>query len=99
LTKPARFTAQARREFVQALREMEHPSAAERLARAVENAARHIGRHPALGRIELALADTRYRFWSLSGFPYLLVYRPDPTPLVVRFVHTARDLPSVLSGL
>ena len=99
MTKPAQFTAQARREFVRALRDMEHPAAAERLQRDVENAARRIGRHPALGRVEPALADTRYRFWSLSGFPYLLVYRPDPAPLIVRFVHTARDLPSVLSGL
>ena len=53
-----------------------------------------------MGRLEPALADARYRFWSISGFPYLLVYRPDTEPpSIVRFVHTARDLPVVLATL
>jgi toxin ParE1/3/4 len=79
---------------------MQHATAAEKLKRLVEEAARRIGRHPMLGRHEPALADERYRFWSVPGFPYLLVYRPDRSPVsIVRFVHTARDLPVLLAEL
>lgn len=74
--------------------------AAERLQRQVAAAAHRIGGNPALGRRNAALADARYRFWSVSGFCYLIVYRSDTTPpAIVRFVHTARDLPRVLAPL
>ncbi len=100
MTEPARFAAPARREFVRVLREMEHANAAEHLRRGVEDAARRIGRNPMIGRLEPSLADARYRFWSIAGFPYLLVYRPDTRPpSIVRFVHAARDLPTVLARL
>ena len=100
MTQPARFTAQAQREFLQALRQMEHAPAAEMLRRTVEDAARRLGQHPQIGRLEPALADACYRFWSISGFPYLLAYRPDTSPpSIIRFVHTARDLPVVLAKL
>ena len=100
MSQPARFAAQAQREFVQALGQMEHASAAERLRCMVEDAARLLGQHPEMGRQEPSLADSRYRFWSIAGFPYLLVYRPDTVPpSVVRFVNTARDLPIVLARL
>jgi toxin ParE1/3/4 len=79
---------------------MEHAAAAQRLRDAVELAARLIGERPLLGRHEPALTDARYRFWSVAGFPYLIVYRPDLSPpSIVRFVHTARDLPKALAGL
>lgn len=97
---PARFTGVARREFAKALRDMEHATAAERLKRSVAEVARLIGAHPAMGRREAKLADTRFRFWSVSGFPYLMVYRPDTSPpSIVRFVHTARDLGPLLADL
>jgi plasmid stabilization system protein ParE len=100
LTGPARFAGVARREFAKALRDTDHATAAERLKRTVDEAARLIGRHPALGRFEPKLADTRFRFWSVSGFPYLMVYRPDTSPpSIVRFVHTARDLGPLLTKL
>jgi toxin ParE1/3/4 len=79
---------------------MEHAVAAERLRDAVDLAARRIGERPLLGRQEPALADARYRFWSVPGFPYLIVYRPDLSPpSIVRFVHSARDLPKALADL
>ena len=66
----------------------------------VDDAARLIGLRPAIGRHEPRLADTRFRFWSVSGFPYLMVYRPDTVPpSIVRFVHTARDLDPLLAEL
>jgi toxin ParE1/3/4 len=48
-------------------------------------------------RIRLELAPRRYRFWSLRGFPYLLVYDAEAEPpIILRFVHQSRDLPGVL---
>jgi hypothetical protein len=44
-----------------------------------------------------AVRPARYRFWPLRWFPYLLVYDADSAPPhVVRFIHTARDLPAAL---
>lgn len=100
MTQPARFSGVARQEFVKALQEMEHATAAEKLRRVVGEAAGRIGRYPAIGRHEPELADARYRFWSVPGFPYLLVYRPDRSPpSIVRFVHTSRDLLPLLADL
>jgi plasmid stabilization system protein ParE len=56
LSEPARFTPAARREFTRVLNDMGHAAAAERLKRVVEQAARRIGDHPALGRHELVRA-------------------------------------------
>ena len=79
---------------------MEHAVAAERRKQVVERSAQRIGERPLLGRFEPALADQRYRFLSVSGFPYLIVYRPDTMPpSIVRFVHTARDLSALLANL
>ena len=79
---------------------MEHAAPAQRLRQNVERAARRIGERPLIGRRDLALADARYRFWSVPGFPYLIVYRPDTSPpSIVRFVHTARDLAPLLADL
>lgn len=100
MTAPARFAGAARREFSKALRDRDHATAAERLKPTVDEAARLIGRHPAIGRFEPKLADTRFRFWSVSGFPYLMVYRPSTSPAsIVRLVHTARDLGQLLAEL
>ena len=79
---------------------MEHAAAAQRLQQVVERAARRIGERPLIGRRDLTLADARFRFWSVSGFPYVIVYRPDTSPpSIVRFVHTARDLAPLLADL
>jgi toxin ParE1/3/4 len=100
LTSPARFAGLARREFAKALRDMEHQAAAERLKRQVAEAARLIGSRPFIGRQEPKLAGEHFRFWSVSGFPYLIVYRPDTTPpSIVRLVHSARDLGPLLADL
>lgn len=100
MTTPARFAGVARREFAKALRDMEHANAADKLKRCVAEAARLIGSHPEMGRLEPKLADSRFRFWTVSGFPYLMVYRPDTSPpSIIRFVHTARDLGPLLAEL
>ena len=75
----------------------DNPAAAEALLAAAIGAARRLQARPKLGRVRLELAPERYRFWSLRGFPYLLVYdaEADP-PIILRFVHQSRDLPGVL---
>jgi toxin ParE1/3/4 len=100
LSQPARFSAQARHEIAAALEAIEHTLARRGLRQVIETAARRIGQYPALARQEPALADSRYRFWSVAGFPHLLIYRSDRSPpSIVRFVHTARDLPPLRAEL
>jgi toxin ParE1/3/4 len=75
----------------------DNPAAADALLAAAMTAARRIEARPKLGRIRLELAPARYRFWSLRGFPYLLVYDAEAEPpMILRFVHQSRDLPGVL---
>jgi len=75
----------------------DNPAAADALLAAAITAARRIQAWPKLGRIRLELAPGRYRFWSLRGFPYLLVYEAETKPpIILRFVHQSRDLPAVL---
>jgi plasmid stabilization system protein ParE len=89
----------ARREFAEALRNMEPVVAAEPLKRAVAGAARRIGRNPSLCSVRPHLPPP-YRFWSLTRFGYVLVYDPQTDPVeILRFVYTKRDLPRVLADL
>ena len=75
----------------------DNPAAADALLAAAMKAARRIEARPKLGRIRLELAPARYRFWSLRGFPYLLVYDAEAAPaIILRFVHQSRDLPALL---
>ena len=95
---PGLFTPRARRELRQAAEWIaaDNPIAAENLLAA----ARLLTQKPLLARVQLSFAPGRYRFWSLRGYPYLLVIdtENDP-PVVARFVHQARDLPAVLDDL
>ena len=100
MNRPARFSRRALRELASVLDAMEHAAAAERLRAAIDTAARRIGQHSEIGRREIALAGPNYRFWSLPGFPYLLVYLSTTSPpSIVRFVHTAQDLGPLLAAL
>jgi plasmid stabilization system protein ParE len=78
---------------------MDHAAAAEKLNRAVADAARRIAQNPLLGSVRPHLPPL-YRFWSLARFGYVLVYDPQTDPVeILRFVHTKRDLPRVLADL
>ena len=71
------------------------PGTAENLLRAALAAAGRLARQPHLARVEAQLAPERFRFWSLRGYPYLLVIDTARSPAVVaRFVHGSRDLPA-----
>jgi toxin ParE1/3/4 len=93
------FAPRAQRELRAALVwiEKDNPAAADALLTTAMEAARRLQERPKLGRVRLELAPARYRFWSLRGFPDLLVYdtEADP-PIILRFVHQSRDLPVAL---
>jgi plasmid stabilization system protein ParE len=98
----ALFTPRARRELRQAAVWIaeENPAAAENLLKAALEAARRITRNPGMARAEIRLAPSRYRVWSLRGYPFLLVVDTENDPSVVaRFVHQARDLPVAVDDL
>jgi toxin ParE1/3/4 len=98
----AAISPRANRELLAAARwiERDNPAAAENLIDAVERAGLLIGDNRYIGRVRHELAPDPYRFLTLSGFPYILVYDADRTPpLIVRIVHGARDLPEVLRDL
>jgi toxin ParE1/3/4 len=99
---PGLFAPRARRELLEAVAYIaeDNPEAAENLLTVASAAARRVTERPTLARTQLRLAPARYRFWSLRGYPYLLVIdtENDP-PVVARFVHQARDLWVVLDDL
>jgi toxin ParE1/3/4 len=93
------FAPRAQRELREALLwiEKDNPVAADTLLTTVLEAVRRLQERPQLGWVRLDLAPARYRFWSLHGFPYLLVYDAEADrPIILRFVHQSRDLPRVL---
>jgi toxin ParE1/3/4 len=93
------FAPRAQRELHEAVVWIaeDNPAAADVLLAAAMAAARRLQARPKLGRVRLELAPGQYRFWSLRGFPYLLVYDAESEPPIIpRFVHQSRDLPVVL---
>ncbi len=102
MSGPAILAPQAQKDLRAALRWIasDNPVAARGLRDTVDAAARLIGARPDIGRFRPELTSARYRFWSLTGFPYLLVYEASARPpRIARIVHTARDLPKVLAEL
>jgi plasmid stabilization system protein ParE len=77
-----------------------NPDAAVGLREAIAEAARLLGARPFAGRAAPDLVGPHYRIWSLSTFPYILVYDPRPArPQILRFAHTARDLGPLMADL
>lgn len=75
----------------------DNPEAGEALLAAALRAAERLATRPMLGRSRPELFLAPYRFWSLRGFPYLLVYNAATVPpRILRVLHTARDLSTVL---
>ena len=102
MTRPAVLAPAARLEFQQAARWLarRNPDAARKLRQATAEAARLLGQRPLAGRQQPALVGPHYRLWSRSSFPYVLVYDPRRAPpQILRFLHTARDLPPLLAEL
>jgi toxin ParE1/3/4 len=92
----------ARRDLTAAARWItkDNPAAARALRNAVAKAAQLIGDHPRIGNVRPDLAEEPYRFLTLTGFPYGILYNADRSPpLIVRVLHGARDLSELLKKL
>jgi len=99
---PATLTPQARREMATTSRAIarNNLSAALRFPSVVMDLAKRLGDFPDLGVERVEIVGSPYRFATVPGFPYLLVYnalrRP---PVILRIVHAAHDLQAVLRDL
>ena len=101
MTRSAVLTPLAQRELRHALSEIakDNAAAARGLNDAVLEAANRLGARPGLGRLALHV-PSRYRFWSLTRYGYLLVYDTTTVPVqIVRVVSARRDLPRLLADL
>jgi toxin ParE1/3/4 len=100
--KAARLSPRARRDMLEAASWIarDNPAAARALRDAVAEAATRIGDFPLSGHLRPDIAGAPWRFVTLRGFPYVVVYNADrKPPLIVRILHGARDLPELLRDL
>jgi plasmid stabilization system protein ParE len=72
--------------------------AADRVEEAVFRACDFLADRPFAGRVRPDLTPLPVRFWAaLPYHNYFIVYDPETEPLrVIRIIHAARDLPSIL---
>src|SRR5438270_13630749 len=74
------------------------PSAAKKVVREIRAGIRKVAARPGLGHLREDLTDEPVRFWLV--YSYLIVYRAEQKPIeVVRILHAARDLASLLRCL
>lgn len=67
---------------------------------AVVDAANLVEQRPLLGHRWTELLPDPFRFQRIRGFPYLAVYNAArPTPQILRVLHMARDLGSLVADL
>jgi toxin ParE1/3/4 len=96
------ISRRARRELLDAMEWIarDNPVAAEGLHEAVIRAATLIGARPGIGSLRPDLAPPSYRFLSLRGYPYVIVYSArEAQTRIVRVVHSSRDLRNALKEL
>jgi plasmid stabilization system protein ParE len=76
----------------------DNPEAADRVEDAVLRACDFLAGSPLAGRVRKDLTPLPLRFWVVQPYStYLIVYDPEKKPLqIIRILHGARDLPSVL---
>jgi len=100
--RSAVLSPRARYDLLEAVRWIakDNQTAARGLRNAVVKAAQRIAAHPRIAPARLELADESIRFLALTGYPYIVVYDSDrDPPLILRVLHGARDIPTVLRGL
>lgn len=94
------FTPAAARDVRAAIASIaaESPTTARALRNGIKTAGRRIGTDPETGLQSPVLADPPIRFLILTGFPYVLVYDADASPvLILRMLHGASDLPELFA--
>jgi len=76
----------------------ENLQAADRVETAVFEACDLLAGSPLAGQARKDLTSLPVRFWVVHPYPnYLVVYDPEAKPVrIIRILHGARDLPSVL---
>jgi plasmid stabilization system protein ParE len=76
------------------------PRAAERVVTKIVSSCQLLARFPLMGRQRPELTNADVRFWPVPRYPnYLVVYRPDASPLLVLAVlHGKLNLKSALQG-
>ena len=59
-----------------------------------------LAKHPGMGIRRQDITPLPVRIWAVTKFPnYVVVYRPETTPLqVIAVLHGRRDLKTVLEG-
>ncbi len=77
----------------------DNPEAAERVEAAIFRACDLLANSPFAGATRTDLTPLPVRFWVVQPYSnYLVVYDPKKQPLqVIRILHAARDIPSVLT--
>src|SRR5207302_1610634 len=73
--------------------------AADRVEAAVFRACDLLADSPLVGRVRKDLTSLALRFWVVHPYPnHLIVYDPETKPTqIIRILHGARDLPSILT--
>lgn len=73
--------------------------AAHRVRDAILDACEHVAENPLSGHTRHGFARRGLRFWSVTRYPnYLLVYRPESSPLeVIAVLHGMRNLRGILN--
>jgi len=76
----------------------DNPGAADRVEQAVFHACELLADSPFAGRVRKDLTPAPVRFWVVHPYSkYLIVYDPEKKPpQIIRILHGARDLPTVL---
>lgn len=73
----------------------DNPAAAERVLGELKAAMQRLAEMPLLGHLRQDLTAEPLRFWQVYSF--LIIYRPEKSPLeVVRVLHAARDVRRLL---
>ena len=75
------------------------PDSADRVEESILSACEQLTKNPLIGTVRADLTALPVRFWAVPSFRnYLVVYDPAVQPLqIIRILHGARDVPSVLS--